>query len=999
MFFLPTMKNSIATRLLKLIFSLYLGIAIAVTLIHMISEYYHVRNSIIQELTIFENTFKRGIADALWELDQRELNSIIEGMVEMPSIVGVEVRDHKGEQRFGAFGIILNQEGQLTLVDQPGTQPSAVEKPLLTELFWHKFLITYTHETGQDVVGEATIYSSSSVIFEKVWLEFMFLIINAIIKTFALWIISLWVIRKVLNPPLSILTSAAEQLNLDNLAEDKINIQTKGHNELKVLEEAFNTMIERNHNLLQDLKRNEREYRTHLEQQVEIRTRELETSQKRFAGILDIAEDAIISIDEKHQIILFNQGAEKTFGYTAKEVLHESLDVLLPKTFREMHHQHVQQFHESNEQSRAMNQRNIITGLRKDGTEFFGEAAISQLDVQGEKIFTVMLRDISPRIEIEGKLRVAKDQAEKANRAKSEFLANMSHEIRTPMNAILGFTELLDSLITDQKQKSYFEAIKNGGKSLLTIINDILDLSKIEAGKMEIQYGPVNLKHLFQEIESILSLKISQKGLKFLIEIDPEVPQILMLDEIRLRQVLINIVGNAVKFTEKGSITLILKKESMSSDNSVDLSISVRDTGIGIPLEEQNRIFESFQQQEGQDTRKYGGTGLGLAISKGLIEMMDGKLVLQSNMADSANQSDQHSGGSTFTIFLYHIAIPASEVLPTTEKPQEVSNIEFEAARLLCVDDVESNRLLILEHFEGTEVRVISANNGQDALLLAEEHRPDIILMDIKMPIMGGYEATKILKSDEVLHKTPVIALTAAYTTREKEMMEQYGFDGYLRKPISRANLFQEVSRFLKFKQLEKQQEGMESILTPTHQLSPETLSNLPDILQYIDQDLMPQWESFQKKQPVKAVRQFGEKIKELGNTHDIDILRKFGDNLLKYAHNFDIDNMLGTLKLFPELRQTLQTFLEDDPNVPPSESSQPEKTRIPPQKELKELYHFAIRGNIRAIQKRIDVLEKESPQSTKFITEIRQLAKQFQVDAIQQFLEKLIDSESPNIP
>ncbi len=980
MFLLPKMKDSIATKLLVMVFSLYLGIATAVTLIHMISEYYYVKNGIIKELKTFERAFNKGIAHALWELDKQELQSIIEGMVEMPSIVGVEVRNHQGQQNFGSFGMVLNQEGQVISIDQQGTQSSAEETPLLTELFWHKFLINYTHEAGQDIVGEAIVYSSSSVILKKVWLEFMFLMVNAIIKTLALWMIFLWVIRKVLNPPLAILTSAAEQLNLDNLDNldrEKIDIKAKGHNELKILEEAFNTMIVRNHNLLQDLK----EHKALLEKRVETRTRELEASQKRFAGILDIAEDAIISIDHKQQIILFNQGAEKTFGYKAQEVLEKSLDMLMPKAFREVHHHHVQSFKESKKQSRAMNQRSAIRALRKDGTVFFGEAAISQLDSQEETIFTVMLRDISPQIEIEEKLREAKTQAETANRAKSEFLANMSHEIRTPMNAILGFTELLDSLITDQKQRSYFEAIKNGGKSLLTIINDILDLSKIEAGKMEIQYGSVNLDQLLQEVESILSLKISQKGLEFLIDIDPKIPQILMLDELRLRQVLINIVGNAVKFTEKGSITLIVKKESMiSNNNTVDLSISVQDTGIGIPPQEQHQIFESFQQQEGQDARKYGGTGLGLAISKGLIEMMDGKLVLQ---------SEEHKG-STFTIFLYHIAILHRKILPAANEPQEIPNLEFEPATLLCVDDTESNRLLILEHFEGTEVRVINAHNGQDALLLAKEHRPDIILMDIKMPVMGGYEATKILKSDDVLNQVPVIALTAAYTTNEGDMIKKHGFDGYLRKPISRASLFQEICRFVKFKQVEQNDTGLDSL---AQAFSSKTLLELPSILQYIDDELMPQWESFQKTQPVKTVRQFGEQIKELGNTHDIDILAKFGEDLLGYANNFDIDNMLTTLHLFPELKQTLQAFLGENQNTVIPQPSQPEKTRIPPQKELKELLHFAIRGDIRAIQKRIGELEKNSQQSTEFITEIRQLAKQFQIDAIQRRLEQLIDT------
>ena len=272
--------------------------------------------------------------------------------------------------------------------------------------------------------------------------------------------------------------------------------------------------------------------------------------------------------------------------------------------------------------------------------------------IRTNKILTIKNQQIKQdrqRIEeYADQLLIAKEDAEEANKAKSRFLANISHEIRTPMNAVIGFTDLLNTLITDKKQKLYLESIKSSSKNLLTLINDILDMSKIEAGKMELQYGPVNLKLLFTEIKQIFSLKINQKKLEFLIKVDNDLPEVLMLSEIRLRQVLFNLIGNSLKFTEKGYVKLSAKKINHDkNENKIDLLISVEDTGIGIPLEQQEKIFEAFMQKEDQNIKKYGGTGLGLTISKRLIEIMGGEITLQS----------EENKGSVFEFILKNVSI------------------------------------------------------------------------------------------------------------------------------------------------------------------------------------------------------------------------------------------------------------------------------------------------------------------------------------------------------
>lgn len=261
--------------------------------------------------------------------------------------------------------------------------------------------------------------------------------------------------------------------------------------------------------------------------------------------------------------------------------------------------------------------------------------------------------------------------AEAANSAKSEFLANMSHEIRTPMNAILGLAELLDSLISDKKQKNYLETIKSSGKNLLTIINDILDLSKIEAGKMEIHYEPVNPYPLFHEIKDIFSLSISRKGLEFVMNIAPDIPESLLLDDIRLRQILFNLVGNAVKFTERGQIKLSARKvQHQNGPGTIDLLIAVEDTGIGIDPESHDKIFEAFRQQDGQSTKKYGGTGLGLTISRRLAEMMGGTISVQSRVNE----------GSTFEITLRGVLIATAGGQHPQEMVSASQNSSFDKA-------------------------------------------------------------------------------------------------------------------------------------------------------------------------------------------------------------------------------------------------------------------------------------------------------------------------------
>ncbi len=387
----------------------------------------------------------------------------------------------------------------------------------------------------------------------------------------------------------------------------------------------------------------------------------------------------------------------------------------------------------------------------------------------------------------EKKLQAALTAAEWANRTKSEFLANISHEIRTPMNSILGFTELLRLRITDPRQREFLDAIDSSGKTLLGLINDILDLSKIEAGRLTLQERAVDLADIALEIRQIFSTKIEEKKLSFDVRCDPSLPRLLMLDGVRIRQILFNLVGNAVKFTDEGMISLFLSCSRCPGSGNADIVLSIADTGIGISDTEQEAVFESFRQQKGQDQARYGGTGLGLSITRRLVELMGGTISVESEVGK----------GSLFTILL-----PGVNILTDAAAPLQTPAVQSGAARLrkatvLIVDDIELNRKLLKVYLEQHQFTVLEAADGALAIETAVAKRPDLILMDLKMPVMDGYEATRRIKVDEGLRSIPVIAVSASAFMENEARAREAGCDGFIRKPFNEQELMTELGRFL----------------------------------------------------------------------------------------------------------------------------------------------------------------------------------------------------------
>ncbi|MFC1467333.1 response regulator [Verrucomicrobiota bacterium] len=385
-------------------------------------------------------------------------------------------------------------------------------------------------------------------------------------------------------------------------------------------------------------------------------------------------------------------------------------------------------------------------------------------------------------------LNKARLNAEEATAAKSEFLANMSHEIRTPMNAVLGFTEILKGSEFDPQKKSYINAIHSAGHALLSMINDVLDLSKIESGKVEFSYSAVSLRALCTEILSIFSQSAIDKGLECSINVGETVPAALILDETRFRQIIVNLIGNAIKFTDKGSVTL--KIDAVQTDtkfeSQMELTVKVQDTGTGIPADKLESIFEDFVQARKTKAEK-SGTGLGLAITRRLVEMMNGEISVESEFGK----------GSTFVVTLHGVKIAAAD--PANIQNTQLQKIKFEPATILIADDIDYNLEILSIFLENQNFRFLYAKNGEEAITQARDHQPDLILLDMKMPVMSGYEVSQKLKADDQLKTIPIIAVTASALKQDEEKISHM-CDGYLRKPVSANDLIPELQRFLPYK-------------------------------------------------------------------------------------------------------------------------------------------------------------------------------------------------------
>jgi PAS domain S-box-containing protein len=612
------------------------------------------------------------------------------------------------------------------------------------------------------------------------------------------------------------------------------------------------------HNLQRLLPAVERELR---ESKIRTKQKSLALKQKQAEArlhlqslALEAAANCILITDKDGTILWANHAFTDLTGYTIEEAIGQNPRILKSGVHDAAFYDHLWQIILSGNVW-----RNEIVNRRKDGTLYTEEATITPVQNQKGEIthFIAVKNDITARKQIEEKyhslnaeleqriqvrtrqLQLARDAAEKANQAKSAFLANMSHELRTPLNAILGYSQLMQrssSLLTEQKE--VLAIINRSGEHLLALINDVLEISKIEVGQSVLEATTFDLHALFGDLESMLGPSARTKGLQFEILGTNRVPQYVVADENKLRQVLINVLGNAVKFTEQGGIIMRVAVKDDVSDGA-RLAVEVEDTGTGICENELDKLFICFEQTTGGRTKK-SGTGLGLAISRDYVRMMGGDITVTS----------QEGKGS---IFRFEISIRAgseSEFRGKTPTEQNVINLApgQKSPRILVVEDVEESRTLLVKLLEVTGFEVQAAANGREAVERFERFLPDFIWMDVRMPVMDGLTATRRIKESKTGKSVIIAALTAHALEEERTTILAAGCDDVVHKPFREEEIFRVMKKHLGLiYEYEKKPEEAEPVELDV-QLRPEQLAALPedlicrlhDAVVRLDTDLCP---------------------------------------------------------------------------------------------------------------------------------------------------------------
>jgi len=508
--------------------------------------------------------------------------------------------------------------------------------------------------------------------------------------------------------------------------------------------------------------------------------RKAQDALSQLANIVQSSEDAIVGQTLDGAVISWNAAAERMFGYGFAEIKGRNIQVLRPPELaaeaddileRIKRGEHVEHFE--------------TTRLRKDGTRFPVSLTISLTRDPRGRIsgFSTIARDVSSEAASRAALRDARDAAQRLAQTRSSFLANMSHEIRTPMNAILGLTELLLDTELAPEQRHSLTLVQTSAETLLTLLNDILDLSKIEAEHLQLESIAFDLEHLIESTVELLAIRARERRLNLLADVSPDLPASVRGDPTRLRQILTNLISNAIKFTHEGEVVVAASRLN-APDGRLLIRFAVKDTGIGIPSEKLGAIFEEFSQADTSTTRKYGGTGLGLAICRRLVRLMGGELIVESQVGQG-------------TEFSFAVPLESGVPLPAATAPAPLA-----ARRVLVVDDNPTNRRVVLNMLAAAGMEVTEAGSGAAGLAALrqaqrEDAAFDLAIIDSEMPEMNGFELAQAVRADAAVGRTPLVMLTSSGQPGDGQRCRDLGIDGYLPKPASRSDLLEALKRVL----------------------------------------------------------------------------------------------------------------------------------------------------------------------------------------------------------
>jgi len=574
-------------------------------------------------------------------------------------------------------------------------------------------------------------------------------------------VLSIFAARQMIQPLLQMI----EGIKHYEKKRELPNFPTDSRDEIGVLARSFHNVILRVNQAIEKQKQS---------------ASELKESTEYLHAVVNTAADAIITINEQGQIQSFNAAAEHMFGYQQQEVLHKNVAMLMPFSHGKQHDSYILKYMESG-QSGIIGKGRELEAICKDGSSFPIHLAISEVFTQRGRIFTGIIRDITVNKQAEQALIQAKEAAESTAQMKSEFLASMSHEIRTPMNGVLGMLGLLLHSRLDKEQHHHASLARSSAESLLSIINDILDFSKIEAGKLELEIIEFNLRSQLGELIEAISPKAQEKGIELILDVTEVNESIVKGDPGRLRQVLTNLIGNAIKFTHKGEIIVKIQLHESGSQD-LTLKASVQDTGIGIPTQKLSTLFDSFTQVDASTTRQYGGTGLGLAIVKQLCELMHGRITV----------SSEENKGSCFSFEI---------MLQKSQQSQPVlPQISIQGVPMLIVDDNDTNREVLKGQLKLWGAEVTEASDAREAIaalknrLKSDRAEFKVAFLDMQMPGMDGLELGKAIRAKVEYQSIKLIMMTSMARRGDAKLFAEVGFDAYFPKPTTTSDLFDALS-------------------------------------------------------------------------------------------------------------------------------------------------------------------------------------------------------------
>lgn len=616
---------------------------------------------------------------------------------------------------------------------------------------------------------------------------------------------------------------------------------------------------------------------------------ELANRERENRIILQSMPDIILQVDKKGRIKSFNSPVKNKLFEKVKndnsDTIHSVFDKKLANLFTDA----------IEECFRNERYRFDFKHVGLNDIEQY-EARLVKLN---ENDALIIIRDLTEIRENEKQLKIAKEKAEEASQSKSEFLANVSHEIRTPLNAILGFSQWLHDNTNIQQHREYIGTILSSGRKLLSLMNDILDLSKIESGKMDVEMLPMHYHEVINDIKMVFKKDVEEKGISFKITTEPAVPDYIYMDELRFYQVIFNLVSNAVKFTSNGYVQVAASATKTKTENEINLIITVEDTGVGIKANKQKEIFNSFTQQSGESDRDFEGTGLGLAIVNGLLSKLNGTINLKSKPGK----------GSVFTITLFNVKVDTSEH-PKKEVEQEERQMILAPCTIMIVDDIDYN-ILVLKKLIGTDtVDFIEAKDGTEALAKLKDHKPDLIFMDIRMPGLSGFDITEMIRKDPKHQGTPIVAFTASTLKQQNEKINLM-FDSYLQKPIFKKDVETVLKKFLSFSYINKAN-GKETAENEKV-ISVDCREDLPEIITELKLNFQNKWLGIKDSLVIYEIEEFNKQLEEFAFQKSFKPLLQYCAELDTGLKSFDIDLIEQKLSEFPSLIEKLESYKKSE--------------------------------------------------------------------------------------